>query len=256
VARIDLNADLGEGLDNDDQIFPLITSANIASGGHAGGGAVLDRSVHLAKVHAVTVGAHPSYPDRENFGRISQWGKVDPEVLRDSLIEQIVAVGNVAHKESLRLGHVKAHGALYNDAAASTEIAEFYVECVEAARTVLQYETLPIMCLPDSAVETVCRSTSTPFISEAFADRAYTSDGTLVSRSIEGSVLHDPDAVSQRVVKLVKRGSLTALTGEELMIHAQSICVHGDTPEAVLLLKAIREALTAEGIHIAPYWMQ
>lgn len=256
MLRIDLNADLGEGMANDAEIFPLITSANIAGGGHAGGGSILERSIRLAKEHAVSVGAHPSYPDRDGFGRTSMWRVLSRNELIPNIVAQVIAVAEAAHHEGLRLNHVKAHGALYNDAASSSEIADFYIECVEAAKSALQYEALPLMGLAGSVVEERCAAASIPFVAEAFADRAYTSAKQLVARSEAGSVLHDPQVVADRVIRLVSSNSMETIDGATIEIDAQSICVHGDTAEAVQLLKRVRSELTDQGVHILPFWMR
>ena len=244
--RIDLNCDMGEEAGSDERILPLVTSANVACGVHAGGPATMRRTVQLARQHGVGVGAHPSFPDRAGFGR--RFLAASPEEVRDDVTYQTGALWAFCRAEGVPLTHVKAHGALYNAAAEDPALAR---AICEAARAV--DPSLPVMCLARSRMAEVARSMGVPCVEEAFADRAYTSAGTLVSRRQPGAVLHDADAVAERVVRMVRERAVVAIDGTVVPLDAQSICVHGDTPGAERLVAAIRARLERDGIAVTPF---
>ena len=249
MVSIDLNCDLGEGggdssPDSDAELMPLITSANIACGFHASNPLQMEKTVRLAVRHGVAVGAHPSYPDQHSFGRRDM--TIHPEELRADLICQVGALSAICRAEGIPLCHVKVHGALYNRAAVDIEIARV----VAAAIRDIAPEAFMI-CLAGSEMTTAAREHGVRFLEEAFADRAYAPGGTLVSRSCEGAVLHDPCQVAERLVHMVRDGCVVALDGTIIPLQFQTVCVHGDTPGGVAMIKEIRKRLGEEGISVA-----
>lgn len=243
--RIDLNADLGEEVGDDAAMLALVSSANIACGGHAGGPEAMFAAMAEAKRLGVTVGAHPGYADRANFGRV-----VVP--MSAGEIERLVAaqVGSalgVAALAGLRLGYVKPHGALYNLAAVQPDVAVAVARAVRAVDPGLR-----LLCLSGSAGERVSRDLLT-VAAEVFGDRGYAADGTLLPRGQPGAVIHDPVAVVARVRAMLAEGAVTAADGTRLRLAMDSICLHGDTPGAVELARALRATLESDGWTIAPF---
>jgi len=228
---IDISADLGEGAPDEPAIWPLITSANVACGGHYGDVNSMTHAVQRARELGTTIGAHPSYPDRANFGRKSM--SMPPEVLRATLIEQITALLDIAGK----LHHVKPHGALYNDAHKDRTLAEIVIDAIRAID-----ETLPIVCSDKSEMAAAARAAGTPVIREAFADRRYNADGSLVARSEPGSLLTVDEAAAQAAM-LANESAVIARNGTRIEIPFDTICVHADMEHAVERLRAIRKAL-------------
>jgi UPF0271 protein len=220
MSLFDLNADLGEEMGDDIAILAVVSSANIAGGGHAGGGDVLDAAVAAAVKAGVGIGAHPSYPDRLNFGRKSMLQAMKDNQLQASIVSQVLAVARAAETHGQVLQHVKPHGALYNDAAVSVEAAHLVIRShLEAAKLLNLTGHLPLMGLPGTVIAQVAEEFDVPFIGEAFADRAYTRDGLLVPRSQEGSVLHDIDAVVAQSPQIADRKSTrrTPVTSQSRM---------------------------------------
>ena len=230
---IDISADLGEGAPDEPEIWPLITSANVACGGHYGDADSMTHAATRAHKLGVRIGAHPSYPDRENFGRKSM--SMPPDALRATLIEQITALVDIAGK----LHHVKPHGALYNDAHKDRVLAEVVIDTIRALD-----ETLPIVCSDKSEMAAAARAAGTPVIREAFADRRYNADGSLVARSEPGSLLSVDEAASQAAM-LANEGAVIAKEGSRISIPFDTICVHADMERAVERLLAIRRVLRA-----------
>jgi UPF0271 protein len=228
---IDLSADLGEGAPDEPEIWPLITSANVACGGHYGDADSMTHAARRARELGTHIGAHPSYPDRANFGRTSM--SMPPDALRATLIEQITALRDIAGP----LHHVKPHGALYNDAHKDRPLAEIIIDAIRAVDP-----TLPIVCSDKSAMAAAARANGTPVIREAFADRRYNPDGSLVARSEAGSLLGVEEAAAQAAL-LAKEGSVIARDGMQISIPFDTICVHADMEHAVERLRAIRRAL-------------
>lgn len=243
---IDLNCDMGEGEASDERIMPFVTSANVACGFHAGDAATMRRTVRLARAHGVAVGAHPSYADREGFGRRAL--DVEPDLVRDEVIYQVGALWGFCRAEGIRLRHVKPHGALYNAAARDPALAQAVCEAVRAVDP-----SLVVVCLAGSSMAEVVRRLGLACAEEAFADRAYTGAGALVSRSEPGAVILDPAEVAERAVRFVREGCVTAIDGSEVSLRAQTLCVHGDTPGAERLVAAIRARLDREGIAVRPF---
>jgi UPF0271 protein len=228
---IDISADLGEGAPDEPAIWPLITSANVACGGHYGDESSMTHAVQRARELGVRIGAHPSYPDRENFGRKSV--VLPAPFLLTSLIEQINLLRDIAGK----LHHVKPHGALYNDAHKDRALAEVVIEAIRAVD-----ETLPIVCSDLSEMAAAARAVGIPVIREAFADRRYNADGSLVSRTEPGSLLTVDEAAAQAAM-LATEGAVVAKDGSRITIPFDTICVHADMEHAVERLRAIRRVL-------------
>ena len=247
---IDLNCDMGESfgpwsMGADEQVLPHITSANVACGAHAGDPSVMRRTVRMARAAAVRVGAHPGFADLQGFGRREM--KVDPVELEDSLIAQIGALAAIAHAEGAPIQHVKAHGALYNMAAREPALAGAIARAIASCD-----RPLIMFGLPNSPMIEAGRAAGLKVAAEGFADRAYEEDGSLTPRSRPGAVIHDPEAVVVRAVRMVRDGIVLTPGGREVALRVDTICVHGDTPGAPELARRIREALKAAGATVAP----
>jgi len=248
--KIDLNSDLGESfgpwkMGRDKDVMKSVTSANVACGFHAGDPLVMAGTVELAISAGVGIGAHPGYPDLQGFGRRKMI--CSPEEIYTDTLYQIGALSSFCTAAGTELQHVKAHGALYNTAAKDVEIALAITRAVKDFR-----EDLILMGLANSLFEKAAKEMEVPFASEAFADRAYQEDGSLVPRKIEGSVIHDSQVAAERVIRMVKEGTVETITGKIISLKPHSICLHGDTPEAVEMSAAVREALIREGIQVVP----
>ena len=253
LKAIDLNSDVGESFGNyklglDEDVIPLISSANIACGYHAGDPAVMRQTVALARAHGVGLGAHPGLPDLVGFGRRNM--DVTLEEIRDFVTYQIGALQAVAALQGARLQHVKPHGALYNMAVKTPEI---WGAVAEVMAKLDERLILFVLAGPDrQELQAIGRRRGIRIAFEFFADRAYNSDGTLVSRKLPGAVIHDNDVVAAKVVKLVKEGKVKTVDGSEIELQAETICVHGDNPKAVALVRQIRETLDAAGVAVKP----
>ncbi|HET9598077.1 MAG TPA: 5-oxoprolinase subunit PxpA [Anaeromyxobacteraceae bacterium] len=248
MAAIDLNCDMGEGygawrMGDDEALAPLVTSMNVACGFHASDPGTMRRTVRLARRHGVAVGAHPSFPDRVGFGRRDL--SATPDEVRDDVTYQIGALWAFCRAEGVALRHVKPHGALYNLAARDERLAAALCEAVRAVDP-----SLALVGLAGSPMQDVTRRAGVRWVGEAFADRAYAADGTLVPRRAAGAVIRDPAAVAERVARLAQEGRVVAVDGTELAVEAGTVCVHGDTEGAVELARAIRERLAREGIEV------
>lgn len=242
--RIDLNADLGEDCGADDAaMFDVVSSANIACGFHAGGGGVMAASVDAAVAHGVAIGAHVSYRDREHFGRRAL--DVAPAILAADVLEQLASLGECCERRGTRVRYVKPHGALYHAITADRAQAEAVVQAITEFDP-----SLPLLGLPATVAVEVARTAGLTTLVEAFADRAYTSEGGLVARGLPGSVLDDPDLVAARMLALVRTGHLAAADGTQVAVAADSLCVHGDSPNAVAMARAVRDVLTGAGIEV------
>jgi UPF0271 protein len=245
---VDLNADVGESfgphiVGDDAALIPLITSASVAAGFHSGDPSVLRATIRLARQHGVAIGAHPSFPDLQGFGR--RMMHVGAQELADIVLYQVAAVAGVAAAEGVRLQHVKAHGALYNAAARDAATARSVCDGVYSFD-----RSLIIVGPPGSALAAEAAALGLPVATEAFADRAYCADGTLVPRDAPGAVLTDPQAVAARVVRMIRDGRVTAVDGSELSIAVDTVCVHGDTPEAPAIARRVRDALRDAGVTV------
>ena len=250
MARIDINCDLGESfgiykLGLDEQIYPLITSANIACGFHAGDPQVMRASVSMAVQHHVAIGAHPGTPDLIGFGRRRM--ELSAEELENALIYQMGALQAFARAYSSRLSHVKPHGWLYNAAAQELDLALTVARAVRAVST-----ELVLFGLSGSQLIEAAKQIGLPYAAEAFLDRTYQRDGTLTSRSSNQALITDPEKAARQALDLVLKGRTVALDGSEVMIHADTLCVHGDNPNAVALLTQVRNKLREVGVEILP----
>lgn len=239
---LDINCDLGEGGAFDEAIMPLISSCNIACGGHYGDKASVQEAMNLAQKSAVLVGAHPSYPDQLNFGRKSL--KISSKDLFDSITHQLNLFFELAEKQKIKVNHIKPHGALYHDVAQKVEIAEVFFEAVSVYQNNLVVFTSP------NSILTSYKSLRNRIYTEVFADRMYKDNGDLVSRSCPNSVLISPHEVSQQVLQLVKHNKVKTLNGNWLKLPFDTICFHSDTPNAVENLKYTHHSLTEAGFQI------
>ncbi len=244
LKTIDLNSDVGESFGNytlglDEEVIPLISSANIACGYHAGDPAVMRHTVALAINNGVGLGAHPGLPDLVGFGRRNM--DVTLEEIKDFVTYQIGALQAVAALQGARLQHVKPHGALYNMAVKNPAIWDAVAEVMAGIDERL---ILFVLAGSDRAeLESIAKRRGVRIAFEFFADRAYNTDGSLVSRKLPGAVIHDNDVVAAKVLKLVKEGKVKTIEGPEIELKAETICVHGDNPKALALVQKIRETL-------------
>jgi len=241
--RIDLNADVGEGVGQDPALMPHITSANVACGVHAGGTAVMREAVLLARGHGVAVGAHPSFPDRDGFGRRDL--QLPPQQIEDIVVSQIEALAAIAAEEGVQLQHVKPHGALFNVAVRDRSVADAI-----ARATALVNPALILFGLPASELIAAGKEAGLQTACEVFADRAYRPDGTLVPRTEPGAVIDDAAQVLARVAAIAREHAVIAIDGTRVPITLDTICVHGDTPGAAALAARIRATLAASGIEV------
>lgn len=241
--KIDLNCDLGEGAKYDSEIIPLISSANIACGFHAGGSGMMDKTIELCGRYSVSAGAHPGYPDRENFGRTNMI--VTPKQVYDYTLYQLGALFAFAKAKGVKLNHVKPHGAMYNMAAKNAELSDAIADAV------LDFDSsLILLALSGSQMIASAKKKGLRYASEVFADRAYESDGTLRPRTLDGAMINDENEAIKRVVRMVKEGRVRAYTGEDVEIEAHSVCVHGDGKKALDFVKALRRSFLENSIEI------
>ncbi len=241
--HIDLNADLGEGCANDEALLGLISSANIACGWHAGDAATMLQTVRWAIEHGVAIGAHPSYPDRENFGRTEM--QRDPELVYADVLYQIGALDAIVRAQGGELSHVKPHGALYNQAVRDASLCEAIV------RAVRDFDAdLVFFGLANSRMITLAREAGLRVKEEVFADRGYNPDGTLVKRGTPGALHEDEDVALNQTLTMVREERVRAIDGTWVPIHADTVCLHGDGAHALAFARRIRERLGAEGIAI------
>jgi 5-oxoprolinase (ATP-hydrolysing) subunit A len=238
---VDLNADLGEGAGHDDELLALVTSANIACGFHAGDAGTMRTSIEAARARNVVVGAHPSLFDRENFGRKEL--PVTPAEIFDAVVYQLGIFQAIAEACGVRPNHVKPHGALYNMAARDDELAG------AIARAVANVDAKLIFFAPaSSALARAGEAQGLHIAHEVFADRNYCSDGSLVSRSRPNALLHDSSDAAPRVLRMLREGKVRSVDGKDVEVRAETICLHGDNPEAVDFARALRLQLEKEGV--------
>jgi 5-oxoprolinase (ATP-hydrolysing) subunit A len=250
MSHIDLNADLGESfgpwpMGMDEALMASISSANVACGFHAGDPSVMRRTVALAKSNGVAVGAHPGFPDLVGFGRREL--SASPDEVTDMVLYQVAALAGVAASQGVRLQHVKAHGALYNMAVRSRALADAI-----AKGTAAFDRSLILFGLSGSELLSAGERAGLRVAAEVFADRAYESDGTLVPRTRPGSVIHDPNEVVSRAIRMVRDRAVVAIDGSLVQLRADTICVHGDTPGAADLARQVRRGLEGAGIAVGP----
>lgn len=248
--KIDLNSDLGESfgawkMGNDAQLIPLITSANIACGFHAGDPSVMLETVRTARDSGIALGAHPGFHDIEGFGRRNI--AVSPETVYAETLYQLGALSAAAAASGMSLQHVKPHGALYNMAAKDPLLAE------AVCRAVSDFNPALIMLAAESGeLYRSARRLGLRAAAEVFADRGYNDDGTLVPRGKPGAMIHDPDTAAERVIRMIRDHKVISADGKEIDIRADSVCVHGDNEKALEFVRALRSRLISEGIEIAP----
>ena len=244
--QIDINCDMGESygnfkVGNDDGIFPYITSCNIACGFHGGDPLHIENTIKKALKYGVQIGAHPSYPDLAGFGRRAM--QVQPNELRALIKYQIAAVKGIAESLGGQLSYVKPHGALYNAAADNEQKTLAIVQAIQEIGN-----DIALLGLANSCMKTIAEARGIPFVAEAFADRRYTSKGRLLSRNQEGAVIQQAQQAADQVLSIVLKKEVLSNEGVFVPINAQSICIHGDNPQAEAILQAIDEVLSQEGI--------
>lgn len=243
--RINLNADMGEGygpyeIGADAALLEIVTTANIACGMHGGDPTIMRRTARLAAERGVSIGAHPGFADLQGFGR--RRIAMDAAALEDLVAYQIGAMAGMAAAAGARITHVKAHGALNNMACVDDAYALAIARAIKAVDASLIH-----LAMAGTELERATERLGLPLAREAFADRTYEADGALTPRSVEGSVIRDPEAAAARVVRMVREGVIRARGGEPLPLAFDSLCVHGDEPTAVEVARAVRAALEAEG---------
>ena len=251
--KIDINCDMGESfgtykLGMDEKVIQYITSANIACGWHAGDPLVMDKTVKMAADRGVGVGVHPGYPDLLGFGRRNM--DCTLEEIRKYIIYQIGALQAFCTVHGVKMRHVKPHGNLYLTAVENEGVARAIAEGIVSVDPDLMYVALA--GAKGELMTRIGREVGLKVVYEAFPDRAYTPEGTLQSRREPGAVIKDPQEVSERALRMAKEGKVIAVDGTPIQIEAQTLCVHGDTPTAVELVKGIREALEADGVAVTP----
>jgi len=250
MGTVDLNSDLGESYGSfkvgcDEEILKYVSSANIACGWHGGDPVVMEKTVKTAKANGIAVGAHPSYPDLMGFGRRKML--LSAEELKAYTKYQLGAFWAFAKSNDMTVAHIKPHGAMYNDAGADYNMARAIAEAAFEVDT-----NIAFMALAGSQMVRAANDVGLRVISEVFADRAYEEDGSLVARSKPGAIIHDEDICIQRILKMLKNGKVQAISGKEIDVCADSICVHGDNPQALLFVQKITESLNREGFAINP----
>ncbi len=249
LKSIDINADMGEAPEAwirgpDTELVQVITSANIACGFHAGDSLSILKTIELCQKHGVGIGAHPSFNDRQGFGRQVP-ERFDAEEVALDVVYQIGSMQGVARLAGFGIDHVKLHGALANLASESIEIARKMFSAVSTA-----FPDLPVFTISETAQQRAAIELGIPFRAEIFADRAYNDDGTLVNRSRRGAVLHDPVDCAERVLGVVETGTIQSIDGNPVWLGADTVCVHGDTPQAIAIATTIRDRLEQAGIAV------
>jgi UPF0271 protein len=242
--QIDLNADVGEGIGDDEGVVALVSSANIACGFHAGNPLLMRRTVQLARSHNVAIGAHPGFDDPEGFGRRDM--QLSAAELENLVAYQIGALAGVAAADGARLSHVKPHGALYNMAARDAAMAQAIARAVRAVDA-----SLVLFGLSGSELVAAGDRAGLRVASEVFADRGYRPDGSLAPRGTPDAVITDAAEVARRAVAMATKQGVTCADGTNIRVNADTICIHGDTPGAAALARAVRDGLTRAGIEVA-----
>ncbi len=250
--KIDLNSDLGEGfgawdMGNDDAMLSVASSVNIACGFHAGDSDIMFKTAKLAKERGVSIGAHPGYRDLHGFGRRPIPGLTSSEI-ETMVAYQIGALQAVAALAGHKVTHVKAHGALSNVGCVDDMMARAIAAAIKAVDPKLCF-----VVLPNSALARAGEAAGLKLIHEVFADRAYEDDAQLVARSKRGAVLHDADKIAHRVVRMVQDSAIVAASGKIIKVKIDTVCIHGDTPGAVDIARAVRAELNGNGIDVAPF---
>jgi UPF0271 protein len=243
MSTIDLNCDMGEGVGNDSLIMPYISSCNIACGGHSGDENSVRETLVLAKKCAVKVGAHPAYPDPQNFGRKSM--SLPKQELKHHLKKQLLLFMECCSQTKSSIHHIKPHGALYNDMFQDKSPTDVFVDLIK--------ELLPnafVYCSPDSLLEKECQKVGLKVMREGFMDRAYNPDATLLSRSVEGAVLKNLDQIEQQLLLMVTKKQVPIVANKTIDLNVQTVCLHGDNPKAVEIIKHVHQLLKTKGIYV------
>lgn len=243
--RIDLNSDIGEGMD-DERLVPLVTSVNIACGGHAGEASDMERAVAVAARHGLRIGAHPSYPDRAGFGRTAL--EMDASELEEALTRQLATLDRITRAQGAKLCHLKPHGALYHRAGESRDVAW---AIAEAARKI--GPDLVVVGQAGSLLLKVAQEHGLPVAAEAFADRRYHADGRLVPRTRGDALITDADEAAAQAVDIARDHHVVSTDGTPVEVRADTLCVHGDTPGAVAIVARIRQRLQEAGVEVKPF---
>lgn len=241
--RIDLNCDLGEGVGNDEAVMPYITSANIACGFHAGNVDSMKRCVDLALNNGVQIGAHPGYNDAKNFGRLPH--DLSDREYDELIIEQLFILKDIVDNAGGKLKHVKPHGALYNQSAVSVKIASAIAKAVNKVDS-----TLMLYGLANSHSLNVAKDLGLKAISEVFADRAYSETGSLCPRTHPEAVIYDVNTCKERVLKMVREGKINTISGSCINVVCETVCIHGDTPNAIQLAKGLNSYLQVNNVQL------
>jgi len=236
MASIDINCDMGEGMSTDSLIMPYIASANIACGYHAGGEALIKQTIDLCLKHNVNIGAHPSFKDRENFGRKEM--HLQPDEIYALIIQQLVKIDLVAKQRGTKLHHVKPHGALYNLSAKDKEIARTIATAIKDFD-----ESLVLYGLSGSYSVAEAKAIGLKTANEVFADRTYQDDGSLTPRNKEDALIHDVDEAVQHVMKMVNEKKVTTVSGKQIPTEAETVCIHGDGKHAAFFARALHNKL-------------
>ncbi|MCW3786144.1 5-oxoprolinase subunit PxpA [Plebeiibacterium sediminum] len=244
--QIDINCDLGEGIGNDEAIMPFISSANIACGFHAGNDIIMEKTIQLALQHEVAIGAHPGYNDKPNFGRKNI--SLSYKEVKDLTKEQINILNQKVLQAGATLHHVKPHGALYNQASRNIDIAKAIAEAIASVNKDLIY-----VGLANSKMEMAAKEFNLKFRAEAFTDRAYTNLGLLVPRKEPGAVITNVEYSKERALKIAQHKTIQTIDQKEIIINAQSLCIHGDNPHAIAVAKNIYEYLIQNNIKITAH---
>jgi len=244
--HVDLNSDLGEGAGQDEALIPLVSSVNVACGAHAGDETTIRRTIELARAHGVAVGAHPGYPDRAGFGRRPV--ALRAAQLRASIVYQVRVVRSIARELGQPLVHVKPHGFLYNLAVRDRGLAELVAGAVHDVSP-----GLTLVGLAGSESLRAAQAVGLPVAAEAFADRAYEADGSLRSRELPGAVHGRPAQAAGQALSIVRDRRVQAWDGSWVPVEADTICIHGDSPDAVAMARAVREGLARAGIEVRPF---
>lgn len=242
MKEIHINCDLGEGGNNDEQLMPLISACNIACGGHAGTLETMQQTIALARRYDVEIGAHPSYPDKKNFGRKTM--EITGGDLQGSIIAQISRLKEIAEANGGKLSHIKPHGALYNEAAKNENIAQIIID------SVLEFDLRLPLFVPEHSVISDMAKGKIPLIFEAFADRNYNENYSLVSRSKPHALITEKEKVFEHLFTMVSQGKIRCENGKEINTQANTFCLHSDTPNSMEILKYLHGRLAEENIKI------
>lgn len=242
MKKIHINCDLGEGGEHDRELMPLISACNIACGGHAGTLETMQHTVDLAMENGVEIGAHPSYPDKENFGRLSV--PMEREELKRSLVAQIMSLKQITEAEGAFLTHIKPHGALYNDAYSNAEVSQVIIE------SILEFGNDLVLYAAEGSLVSKMANGKIPIRYEAFADRNYNLDGSLVNRKESNAVIFQKEKVLEHLFSMISEGKITTLKGQKKDTFATTFCLHSDTPDSVEILKFLHRELPLKNIEI------